>query len=162
MITYLTISCITLCFCVITYLWVRHKRENKREVALADELIEDENGIIVTRRNYQEYYQTVRRRDSLHPFFQTSTHNVFPDEVRSKTDKLSPKKMMKVHTLEEPIGYSGENVMGEERAREWEEGMRERRRREQRMMVERWGVGDGRLRMRKEEGIWVEVRGHYR
>ena len=52
--------------------------------------------------------------------------------------------------------------MGEERAREWEEGLRERRRREQRMMVERWGVGDCRLRMRKEEGIWVEVRGHYR
>lgn len=101
MITYLTISLITLCFCRITYLWVRHKRENKREVALADELIEDENGIIVTRRNYQDYIQTVRRRDSLHPFFQTSTHNVFPDEVRSKTDKLSPKKDIKSHTLVE-------------------------------------------------------------
>ena len=84
MITYLTISCITLCFCVITYLWVRHKRENKREVALADELIEDENGI-----------------------------NIFLEEK----ENFLPKKMMKAHTLEEPIGYSGENVMGEERGR---------------------------------------------
>jgi len=43
MIIYLTISLITLCFCRITYLWVIHKRESKREVTLAEE-----NDIIVT------------------------------------------------------------------------------------------------------------------
>lgn len=32
MITYLTISCITLCFCVITYLWLRQKRKKDWEV----------------------------------------------------------------------------------------------------------------------------------
>ena len=118
MIKYLNISLITLCFCRITYLWVRHKRENKREVALADELIEDENGI-----------------------------NIFLEEK----ENFLPKKMMKAHTLEEPIGYSGENVMGEERAREWEEGLRERRRREQRMMVKRWGVLGN---LERRGGVW--------
>jgi len=87
---------------VITYLWVRHKRESKKEVALADELIEDENDIIVTRINYQEYYQTVRRSAYLYPSRQL-THNVFPDEVRPKTDKLSPKKRMKVHKIDQGI-----------------------------------------------------------
>ena len=71
--------------------------------------------------------------------------------LREKTDKLSPKKKMKAHTLEEPIGYSGENVMGEERAREWEEGLRERRRREQRMMVKRWGVLGN---LERRGGVW--------
>ena len=93
---------------MITYLWVRHKRESKKEVALADELIEDENDIIVTRINYQEYYQydsciqTVRRSAYLYPSRQL-THNVFPDEVRPKTDKLSPKKRMKAHKIDQGI-----------------------------------------------------------
>ena len=96
MIIYLTISCITLCFCVITYLWVRHKRESKKEVALADELIEDGGAIAMfTRINLEEYY-------GLYPSRQL-THNVFPDEVRPKTDKLSPKKRMKVHKIDQGI-----------------------------------------------------------
>lgn len=147
MITYLTISCITLCFCVITYLWVRHKRENKREVALADELIEDEliedeNGIIVTRRNYQ-----------------TSTHNVFPDEVRSKTDKLSPKNKMKVHTLEEPIGYSGENVMSEEEAEVGRGSVARKNGSLEGKMVIRGGAV---MVWMGKEREWERVRGHYR
>ena len=158
MITYLNISLITLCFCRITYLWVRHKRENKREVALADELIEDGEEIITDENVINVFDSTI----GMVPRGRYYPNRDYFIPLREKTDKLSPKKMMKVHTLEEPIGYSGENVMGEERAREWEEGLRERRRREQRMMVERWGVGDCRLRMRKEEGIWVEVRGPYR
>ena len=80
---------------MITYLWVKHKRESKKEVALADELIEDENGIIVTRRNYIYL-------DGLYPSIQL-THNIFPDEVRPKTDKLSPKKIMKVHKIDQEI-----------------------------------------------------------
>ena len=158
MITYLNISLITLCFCRITYLWVRHKRENKREVALADELIEDGEEIITDENVINVFDSTI----GMVPRGRYYPNRDYFIPLREKTNKLSPKKMMKAHTLEEPIGYSGENVMGEERAREWEEGLRERRRREQRMMVERWGVGDCRLRMRKEEGIWVEVRGHYR
>lgn len=142
MITYLTISCITLCFCVITYLWVRHKRENKREVALADELIEDENGIIVTRRNYQ-----------------TSTHNVFPDEVRSKTDKLSPKNKMKVHTLEEPIGYSGENFMSEEEAEVGRGSVARKNGSLEGKMVIRGGAV---MVWMGKEREWERVRGHYR
>lgn len=96
MIIYLTISCITLCFCVITYLWVRHKRENKREVALADELIEDENGIIVTRRNYQDYIQTIGR----------SNHRWEPNRdffipLREDKQDFLPKKDIKSHKLAE-------------------------------------------------------------
>lgn len=87
MITYLTISCITLCFCVITYLWVRHHWFVWRGL-----------GERVTRINYQ----TVRRSASLYPSTQL-THNVFPDEVRPKTDKLSPKKRMKVHKIDQGI-----------------------------------------------------------
>jgi hypothetical protein len=132
---------------VITYLWVRHKRENKREVALADELIEDEliedeNGIIVTRRNYQ-----------------TSTHNVFPDEVRSKTDKLSPKNKMKVHTLEEPIGYSGENVMSEEEAEVGRGSVARKNGSLEGKMVIRGGAV---MVWMGKEREWERVRGHYR
>lgn len=92
MIIYLAISCITLCFCVITYLWVIHKLEIKKKVTLNVNLPvfrTDENGIADTRRNYL---------DELYPSTQLS-HNVFPDGVRPKTDKLSPKKDIKSHKL---------------------------------------------------------------
>ena len=121
---------------MITYLWVRHKRENKREVALADELIEDGEEIITDENVINVFDSTI----GMVPSARYYPNRDYFIPLREKTDKLSPKKKMKAHTLEEPIGYSGENVMGEERAREWEEGLRERRRREQRMMVKRWGV----------------------
>lgn len=75
---YLIISCITLCLCRITYLWVKHKKRKQREVALADELIEDENGIIVTRE---------------HIFF----------HLREDKEDFTPKKRMKVHKINQGI-----------------------------------------------------------
>ena len=99
MITYLTISCITLCFCVITYLWVRHKRENKREVALADELIEDGEEIITDENVINVFDSTI----GMVPRGRYYPNRDYFIPLREKTDKLSPKKMMKVHTLEEPL-----------------------------------------------------------
>ena len=75
---YLTIYFITLCLCIITYVWVKHKRRKQREVALADELIEDENGIIVTRE---------------HIFF----------HLRKDKEDFTPKKRMKVHKIDQEI-----------------------------------------------------------
>ena len=98
MIIYLTISFITLCFCRITYLRVRHKRESEREVALSDELIEEENDIIVTgatttaqtivRSNHNIYVWPYDERDYFIP-------------LRETKKNFLPKKDIKSHTLVE-------------------------------------------------------------
>ena len=85
------ISLITLCFCRITYLWVRHKRESKREVTLADELIEDENGIIVT-GSTTTTAQTIGRFNHNRDYF-------IP--LREEKKNFLPKKDIKSHTLVE-------------------------------------------------------------
>ena len=94
MIIYLTISCITLCFCVITYLWVRHKRESKKweyktveEVALADD--------ITTR---------YRRIDGDYPT--GGEEGYYPNRdyfipLREKKEDFLPKKDIKSHKLVE-------------------------------------------------------------
>ncbi len=63
MITYLTISCITLCFCVIAYLWVRQKRKKDWEVPnhltrvtnpmVPGPLVEDYRGRAVPRQQHR-------------------------------------------------------------------------------------------------------------
>ena len=110
MIIYLTISLITLCFCRITYLWVRHKRESKREVALADELIEDENDIIVTDSNTFE--QTIGRFNHNRDYF-IPLRERYGGILEEKEDFI-PKKKIKYHTLEEPIEYYSENEAEDE------------------------------------------------
>ncbi len=90
MIIYLTISLITLCFCRITYLWVIHKIENKREVTLADELVHDNNGIIVTDLNLPT--QTIGRFNHNRDYF-------IP--LRETKKNFLPKKDIKSHTLVE-------------------------------------------------------------
>ena len=92
MIIYLAISCITISLCVLTYLWVIHKLGIKKKVTLnvnSPVFRTDENGIIDTRRNYLDELLQERQL----------SHNVFPDGVRPKTDKLSPKKDIKSHKL---------------------------------------------------------------
>ena len=100
MIIYLAISCITLSFCAFTYLWVSNKWESKKweyktveEVALADELIEDD---ITTR---------YRRRDGDYPTggeegYYPNRDYFIPLREFMKEDFL-PKKRMKVHKLVE-------------------------------------------------------------
>ena len=92
MIIYLTISLITLCFCRITYLWVRHKRESKREVTLADELIEEENDIIVTCSTTAQIIETIGRPNHNRTYF-------IP--LRESKKNFLPKKDIKSHTLVE-------------------------------------------------------------
>ena len=89
---YLIISCITLCLCRITYVWVKHKKRKQREVALADELIEDENGIIVTVSTTTA--QTIGRSNHNRDFF-------IP--LREDKEDFTPKKRMKVHKIDQGI-----------------------------------------------------------
>ena len=112
MIIYLTIYFITLCLCIITYVWVRHERrkqrENlkrtiKREVALEDAIspyIEPE--IPLSWSQYANYRRMRALRNAIIPY----------DEVRQtqaithiKTDKedFLPNKVMKVHKLDQGI-----------------------------------------------------------
>ena len=95
MIIYLAISCITLSFCAFTYLWVSKKWEYKtvEEVALADELIEDD----ITAR--------YRRIDGDYPTggeegYYPNRDYFIPLREFMKEDFL-PKKRMKVHKLVE-------------------------------------------------------------
>ena len=100
MIIYLAISCITLSFCAFTYLWVSNKWERKKweyktveEVALADELIEDD----ITAR--------YRRRGGDYPTggeegYYPNRDYFIPLREFMKEDFL-PKKRMKVHKLVE-------------------------------------------------------------
>ena len=95
MITYLTISCITLCFCVITYLWVRHKRENKREVALADELIEDDEEIITDENVINVFDSTI----GMVPRGRYYPNRDYFIPLRETKKNFLPKKDIKSHTL---------------------------------------------------------------
>ena len=79
------ISLISLCFCVITYLWVRHKRENKKAKELLKEMWIDD---ITTR---------YRRRDGDYP----DRDYFIP--LREKKQDFLPKKRMKVHKLDQGI-----------------------------------------------------------
>ena len=118
---YLIISCITLCLCRITYLWVRHKREQPVD---AEQQIEDaispyiEEEITSSWDQYtctcignitceacEDQYNNYRRMRALR-------NAIIPyDEVRQtqalhiKTDKedFTPKKRMKVHKLDQGI-----------------------------------------------------------
>ena len=107
MIIYLTIYFITLCLCIITYVWVRHERRKqriiKREVALEDAIspyIEPE--IPLSWPQYANYRRMRALRNAIIPY----------DEVRQtqaithiKTDKedFLPNKVMKVHKLDQGI-----------------------------------------------------------
>lgn len=96
MIIYLTISFITLCFCRITYLRVRHKRENAVVDYNQPRAWIQDNDIIVTGATAQ----TIVR----------SNHNVngWPDDerdyfipLREEKKNFLPKKDIKSHTLVE-------------------------------------------------------------
>ena len=80
---------------MITYLWVRHKRESKREVALADEL----------RRRWQleEHDRRWYRMESEVPTEYIRGSAMVPYDEVKRTDKLSPKKIMKVHKIDQEI-----------------------------------------------------------
>lgn len=98
MIIYLTISLITffwlsICFCRITYLWVRHKRESKREVALADELIEEENGIIVT--------GSTTTAQTIETIYRWNYNGDYFIPLREEKKNFLPKKKIKSHKLVE-------------------------------------------------------------
>ncbi len=97
MITYLTISLITLCFCRITYLWVRHKRENKREVALADELIEDDEEIITDENVINVFDSTI----GMVPRGRYYPNRDYFIPLRETKKNFLPKKDIKAHTLVE-------------------------------------------------------------
>ena len=86
MIIYLTISCITLCFCVITYLWVRRKRKIKKAKGIKEKWVE-----IMTERS-------IRHRRSVWGAYPNRDYFI---PLREKTDKLSPKKDIKSHKLVE-------------------------------------------------------------
>ena len=90
------ISLISLCFCVITYLWVKHKRENKK----AKELLIRElwvDGI------------TTRYRGSIYGDYPTGGEDrYYPDRdyfipLKKKKEDFLPKKRMKVHKLDQGI-----------------------------------------------------------
>ena len=89
------ISLISLCFCVITYLWVRHKRENKISKIIDNgELWVDD---ITTR---------YRRRDGDYPT--GGEDRYYPDRdyfipLKKKKEDFLPKKRMKVHKLDQGI-----------------------------------------------------------
>lgn len=95
---YLIISCITLCLCRITYIWVRHKREQPVD---AEQQIEDaispyiEPEIPLSWSQYDNYRRMRALRNAIIPY----------DEIRPKTDKedFTPKKRMKVHKLDQGI-----------------------------------------------------------
>lgn len=93
MIIYLTISCITLCFCVITYLWVRHKRENA-VVDYRHQSEIEENDIIVTdsTTTAQNIGRSNHRWEPNRDFF-------IP--LREDKQDFLPKKDIKSHTLVE-------------------------------------------------------------
>ena len=111
MIIYLTISLITLCFCRITYLWVRHKRENA-VVDYSHQSEIEENGIIVT-----DSATTTNVFDSTIGMFPSNmgyyNRGYFIPLREDKQDFL-PKKKIKYHTLEEPIEYYSENEAEDE------------------------------------------------
>ena len=118
MIIYLTISLITLCFCRITYLWVRHKRE-KALVDYSNTVVDyrhqseiEENDIIVT-----DSATTTNVFDSTIGMFPSNmgyyNRGYFIPLREDKQDFL-PKKKIKYHTLEEPIEYYSENEAEDE------------------------------------------------
>ena len=87
----LTLGFLLQALCVIWIIfYIRNKRESKREVALADELIEDENDIIVTDSNTFE--QTIGRFNHNRDYF-------IP--LRESKKNFLPKKDIKSHTLVE-------------------------------------------------------------
>ena len=87
----LTLGFLLQALCVIWIIfYIRNKRESKREVALADELIEDENDIIVTDSNTFE--QTIGRFNHNRDYF-------IP--LRETKKNFLPKKDIKSHTLVE-------------------------------------------------------------
>ena len=87
----LTLGFLLQALCVIWIIfYIRNKRESKREVALADELIEDENDIIVTDSNTFE--QTIGRFNHNRDYF-------IP--LRETKKNFLPKKKIKSHKLVE-------------------------------------------------------------
>ena len=93
MIIYLTISCITLCFCVITYLWVRRKRKIKKAKWIKEKWVE-----IMTERS-SSVYGDYPNRDYFIP-------------LREYKEDFLPKYKMRYHTLVEPIAYYSEDECG--------------------------------------------------
>lgn len=91
MIIYLTISCITLCFCVITYLWVRRKRKIKKAKWIKEKWVE-----IMTERS-SSVYADYPNRDYFIPLRE------YP--LREYKEDFLPKYKMRYHTLEEPTDY---------------------------------------------------------
>jgi len=99
MIIYLTISCITLCFCVITYLWVRHKRESKKwEYKTVEEVARAE--LVVDLQESQKLWYLNTNRVLLGG----SGGGPIPFEsIRKDKEDFLPKKRMKVHKIDQGI-----------------------------------------------------------
>ena len=96
MIIYLTISCITLCFCVITYLWVRHHwfvwRGLGERVARAE--------LVVDLQESQKLWYLNTNRVLLGG----SGGGPIPFEsIRKDKEDFLPKKRMKVHKIDQGI-----------------------------------------------------------
>ena len=90
------VTLITLCFCRITYLWVRHKRENA-VVDYSHQSEIEENGIIATDSTA---VQTIGRFNHNRDYF-IPLRERYGGILEEKEDFI-PKKKMKYHTLEEP------------------------------------------------------------
>jgi hypothetical protein len=87
------VTLITLCFCRITYLWVRHKRENAVvDYSYQSEI--EENGIIATDSTA---VQTIGRFNHNRDYF-IPLRERYGGILEEKEDFL-PKKKMKYHTL---------------------------------------------------------------
>ena len=89
------ISLISLCFCVITYLWEKHKRENKKAKII-------DNGELWVDDITTHY----RRRDGDYPT--GGEDRYYPDRdyfipLKKKKEDFLPKKRMKVHKLDQGI-----------------------------------------------------------
>ena len=101
----LTLGFLLQALCVIWIIfYIRNKRESEREVALADELIEEENDIIVTGHTIvtdSTIVQTIGRPNHNRTYF-------IP--LREEKEDFIPKKKMKYHTLEEPIARLNQDV----------------------------------------------------
>ena len=89
------ISLISLCFCVITYLWVRHKWERKKNKEILEAIMIDES--------------TTRYRGSIYGDYPTGGEDrYYPDRdyfipLKKKKEDFLPKKRMKVHKLDQGI-----------------------------------------------------------
>ena len=92
------ISLISLCFCVITYLWVRHKWERKKNKEILEAIMIDES----TTRYRGSIYGDYPTGDTIPVISVVVNARPFQIPIEKKEDFL-PKKRMKVHKLDQGI-----------------------------------------------------------